>query len=275
MSESTSAPPAIISSTVRVASWNVWANLGDWRDRYPRIADILRRVNADVICLQEVWRDDTFDAAGSLAAQLGYNHVAAVDWFDPMRIYSGAALLSRWPISNPDSLVPPAEHPAGSGLFQAANVDGPRGRLLVANAMLAWRPDHSDIRQAQARTLGQWIKGRRARGEALVLCGDFNAGPDSDEIRALTGKGATTAPGLVFHDAWEAVRPGEAGHTWSRANPHTRAAALPDRRIDYVFSAWGGPNGLGEPVSAGLLGDGTEGGPIASDHSGLWADLRY
>jgi endonuclease/exonuclease/phosphatase family metal-dependent hydrolase len=210
-----------------------------------------------------------------VAAALGYHHVAAVDWFEPMQIYSGAAVLSRWPITDADSVVAPAEHPAGSGLFQAAKINGPRGPALVVNAMLAWRPDHSDIRQSQVRALGAWIKARRRRGETAVLCGDFNAGPDSDEIRALTGKAAVTAPGLVFHDAWETARPGEPGHTWSRANPYTRAAALPDRRIDYVFSAWGGSNGLGEPVSAGLLGDGEGGGSIASDHSGVWADLRY
>lgn len=275
MAEIMSTPPAIIGSTLRVASWNVWANLGAWRDRYPQIAEILRGAGADVICLQEVWRDEAFDAAAFVAAELGYHHHAAVEWSEFLQIHSGSAILSRWPISNPDSLVPPTEHPAAPGLFQAVSIDGPRGPVLVANAMLAWRPDHSSIRQSQARALGGWIKARRGRDQTVVLCGDFNAGPDTDEIRALTGKGAATAPGLVFHDAWEETRPGAPGHTWSRANPHTLQAALPDRRIDFIFSAWGGPGALGQPIAAGLLGDGAEGGPIASDHSGLWADLRY
>jgi endonuclease/exonuclease/phosphatase family metal-dependent hydrolase len=265
----------IISSALRVASWNVWANLGDWRDRYLQIAEILRRGEADVICLQEVWRDDAFDATTFLATELGYHYAAAVDWSDYLQVHSGSAILSRWPISNTGSVVPPTEHPAAPGLFQAVSIDGPRGPMLVANAMLAWRPDHGSIRQSQARALGAWIRARRGRDQAVVLCGDFNAGPDTDEIRALTGKGAATAPGLVFQDAWEETRPDAPGHTWSRANPHTLAAALPDRRIDFVFSAWGGPNGLGQPIAAGLLGDGAEGGPIASDHSGVWADLRY
>lgn len=266
---------AIISSTLKVATWNVWANFGDWRSRYPRIAETLRSVDADVICLQEVWHDEAFDATAFLAAELGYHQAAAVDWSDFLQTHSGAAILSRWPLSNPDSLAPPVEHPAAPGLFQAVNIEGPRGRMLVVNAMLAWRPDHSAIRQSQARALGAWIKARRGRDEPIVLCGDFNAGPDSDEIRALTGKGAAVASGLVFHDAWDSVRPDEPGHTWSRANPHTREAALPDRRIDYIFSAWGAPNSLGEPVAAGPLGDGRDGGPIASDHTGVWADLRY
>lgn len=34
----------------------------------------------------------------------------------------------------------------------------------------------------------------------IPSCGDFNAGPDSDEIRVPTGRSATVAPGLVFYD---------------------------------------------------------------------------
>jgi endonuclease/exonuclease/phosphatase family metal-dependent hydrolase len=268
-------PDPSISSHIRVASWNVWANFGAWRDRYKSIAATLKRAAPDLVLLQEVWRDDAFDAVDFLASALGFHAAAAIDWFEPMTLHCGAAIVSRWPISGVDTLVPPAAHPAGSGLFQAADIAGPRGGILAVNAMLAWRPDHSDIRQAQATALGAWIKQRRRRGEAVVLGGDFNAAPDSDEMRAFTGQTKVTAPGLVFHDAWAATRPGEPGHSWSRSNPHTRPAALPDRRIDYILSAWGGPNGLGEPIAAGLLGDGGAGGDVASDHYGLWADLRY
>jgi endonuclease/exonuclease/phosphatase family metal-dependent hydrolase len=261
--------------TVRIATWNVWANLGEWRERYPLIAATLRGRGADIVCLQEVWRDAGYDAVADVAGRLGYHYADAVDWFEPMKIHSGAAILSRWPILRSDQFVPPAEHPSGTGLFQSAVIDGPRGRIFAFNAMFAWRPDHSHIRLAQARALGAWIKAQREREALTVLCGDLNAAPDSDEIRALTGLTAAAAPGLVFHDAWAAMRPGSPGHTWSRANPFTRPAALPDRRIDYVLSAWGAPEGLGEPQAAGLLGDGAEGGPIASDHAGVWADLRY
>lgn len=272
-------PPAELhpftTNTVRIATWNVWANLGGWQERYPRIAATFRDNGADIICLQEVWRDAGYDAAADLADQLGYHYADAVDWFEPMQIHSGAAILSRWPILRSDKLVSAAEHPSGTGLFQAAVVDGPRGPIFVFNAMFAWRPDHGHIRLAQAKALGAWIMAQRERGAVTVLCGDLNAAPDSDEIRALTGLSAVAAPDLVFHDAWAAMRTDAPGHTWTRANIFTRAAALPDRRIDYVLSAWGAPEGLGEPQAAGLLGDAVEGGEIASDHAGVWADLRY
>ncbi|MGH9056273.1 MAG: endonuclease/exonuclease/phosphatase family protein [Acidimicrobiales bacterium] len=39
------------------------------------------------------------------------------------------------------------------------------------------------------------------RRHPTVLCGDFNAGPDSDEIRIFTGRSTTAVNGLVFYDA--------------------------------------------------------------------------
>ena len=44
-----------------------------------------------------------------------------------------------------------------------------------------------------------------------MLCGDFNAEPDSDEIRMLTGLAAVAVPKQVFVDAWRACGDG-AGH---------------------------------------------------------------
>jgi endonuclease/exonuclease/phosphatase family metal-dependent hydrolase len=45
----------LVASTVRVATWNVWANFGPWRERYPRIEAELRRVQPDIVVLQEAW----------------------------------------------------------------------------------------------------------------------------------------------------------------------------------------------------------------------------
>lgn len=265
----------LLKTTVRVATWNVWGDGGDWRARYAQIAETLKAIDPDIICLQEVWRSDAFDAPAFLAAELGYHYEAILNWAEMFKLDYGSAILSRWPLCDADSLMPDKAHPAAYSLFQAATVQGPRGRLLAANAMLAWRPDHSIFRQAQAKELGSWIKEKRERGRAVVLCGDLNAGPESDEVRALRGETTATASGLVFHDAWAEAKPNHEGYTWTKANPLTHEAALWDRRIDHVFSAWGGSRGLGQPLAAGLLGDDEGGGPIASDHYGVWADLRY
>jgi endonuclease/exonuclease/phosphatase family metal-dependent hydrolase len=265
----------LAASTVRVATWNVWANFGPWRERYTLIEAELRRVQPDIIFLQEAWRDAEFDAARELSKGMGYHQVAEIDWFEPLKLHSGAAILSRWPINRSEKLTVPAEDRGTGALFQFAEIGGPRGAICVFNAMLDWRPDLSHVRQRQVKALCTWIRERGIRGTSTILCGDFNAPPDADEIRMLTGKAAPAVAGLVFYDAWDTIRPEERGVTWSNANPYARTFPLPDRRIDYVFSAWGLAAGLGQPLSCDLLGGDSSAAPPASDHFGVWADLRY
>ena len=69
----------------------------------------------------------------------------------------------------------------------------------------------------------------------------------------LTGRAAAPVPGLTFQDAWEVAGQG-AGHIWSNANPWAAPGLLPDRRIDYVFSAWPRRGGAGHPVRCELVG---------------------
>ncbi len=263
----------LVGSTARIATWNVWGNFGPWRDRYATIEAVLRDANPDVICLQEAWRDDGYDAAEVLAAGLGYDQAATIEWFEPLRLASGTAILSRWKIAKHEDLRLPPEDRGSGAVFQFAEFAGPRGVIQVFNAMLDWRPDLSHVRQRQVERLCAWIRERRVRGASIVLCGDFNAPPDSDEIRMLTGKSRTPAPGLVFYDSWDAIRPDERGFTWSSTNAYAKASPRSDCRIDYIFSAWGGPAGRGQPTACGLLG--ADADRIGSDHFGVWADLRY
>ena len=39
-----------------IGTWNVQWQFGDWEERQPAIADVLRTLDADVIMLQESWR---------------------------------------------------------------------------------------------------------------------------------------------------------------------------------------------------------------------------
>jgi hypothetical protein len=91
----------------------------------------------------------------------------------------------------------------------------------------------------------------------------------------LTGQSATAAPGLVFYDAWEMAGDGTPGYTWSNLNPLAALGLYPDRRFDYVLSAWPRLGGLGHPVRCELLGAYPPGELQLSDHYGVVADLRY
>jgi endonuclease/exonuclease/phosphatase family metal-dependent hydrolase len=69
------------------------------------------------------------------------------------------------------------------------------------------------VRQAQVREPAGFVQDRTRRRHPIVVCGDFNAGPDADEFRMLTGKAAPVVPGLVFYDAWEVAGDGTPSYT--------------------------------------------------------------
>jgi endonuclease/exonuclease/phosphatase family metal-dependent hydrolase len=108
-----------------------------------------------------------------------------------------------------------------------------------------------------------------------VVCGDFNASPDSDEIRRLTGRSTTVLPGFVLADAWETAGHGGLGHTLTPANPWAAPLLQPDRRIDYVFVGPPRKGGAGHVIHCTVVGDQPVNGVLASDHYAVLADLRY
>jgi endonuclease/exonuclease/phosphatase family metal-dependent hydrolase len=107
----------------------------------------------------------------------------------------------------------------------------------------------------------------------VVLAGDFNAVPDSDEIRMMTGRREPAIDGLVFTDLWE-VAGDDAGFTWRRDNPYIEDSAWPNRRLDYVFVSWPRPRPLGNPLRTWLAGVESVAGVYPSDHAAVVADIQ-
>jgi endonuclease/exonuclease/phosphatase family metal-dependent hydrolase len=237
----------------------------------------LRDLEADVICLQEVYADaGGTDDAAHLAELLGL-HVTRCARDPDTETSLGNALLSRWPISaQGETPLPNAEGGAGPRHALWATLAAPFGPLPVISTHLAYRFDESWLRQQQVRALASVAAGLRsdpAQTPPVVLCGDLNATPDSDELRLLTGRSTVPIAGLVFNDCWPQVRDGS-GHTWVRRNPHLADSVWPERRLDYVLISWPRPAPLGNPAQAFLVGDGAIGGIWPSDHLGVVVDLR-
>jgi hypothetical protein len=65
------------------------------------------------------------------------------------------------------------------------------------------------------------------------------------------------------------------GNCWSNRNPLAAVALYPDRRFDYVLSAWPRVGGMGHPTHCELLGVVPDDQFQFSDHYGVLADLRY
>jgi endonuclease/exonuclease/phosphatase family metal-dependent hydrolase len=272
---------SLIDSCVRIVTWNVWWRLGDWTRRAPVIAAALEELRADLVCLQEVWQHGRDNQAAILADRLGMTSVFARDRTED-GVDQGVALLSRWPLADVASrALPVPPDLADPNVVLRALVQAPRGPLLLTTTHLIPYPHRSEWRERQLRALIDFVAAARPRVTGhhgpIIVAGDFNAPPDSDEIRLLTGRRPPHAPGWVFLDAWETAGDGSAGHTMARRNPNAAPLLLPDLRWDYVFVRWpsGRPGGAGHPVRAALAGVDERDDLIPSDHYAVVADLRY
>jgi endonuclease/exonuclease/phosphatase family metal-dependent hydrolase len=265
----------VVETTMRIVTWNVWGRYGNWAQRQAGIEDNLVAAAPDIVCLVESWSYPDADQPGLVAARLGFEHsvfagdLGQDDWI------SGIGLASRWPITSHECRALPGDGGSGVGSALFALLDGDRGPVQLFVVMLDYPLDGSAVRQAQVRQLAGFIQDRTRRRHPTVVCGDFNAGPDADELRMLTGRTAPVVPGLVFYDAWEVAGDGTPGHTWSSRNPLTAPAMYPDRRFDYVLSAWPRRGGTGHPARCHRLGVLPADQPQLSDHYGVVADLRY
>ncbi|MEX2292974.1 MAG: endonuclease/exonuclease/phosphatase family protein [Acidimicrobiales bacterium] len=278
MSDLQSAYGTLLDTRLRVLTWNIWWRYGPWEARRPAITATLARIDADVLCLQEVWETAEDSLAAELATSLGLHHVYG-SRLDLDGVQFGNAVLSRWPITGHEVLPLPA--PADANELRTcvrADIDGPRGPVQVFTTHLNWRFDQSHIRQDQVRAICAFITRSRAAGSNSfppILCGDLNADPESDEIRMLTGRAATPEPKLVFHDAWEVAGTGSDGITWSNDNLYATLDLEPDRRIDYVLVGWPKAGGAGHVTSCTVVGQAPVDDVVPSDHYGVLAELRY
>jgi endonuclease/exonuclease/phosphatase family metal-dependent hydrolase len=276
----TTAYGPLAGGSLRVLTWNLWWRHGPWEERLAAIVATVSALEPDICCLQEVWVDQASgdSSAGRIASALGPGFSSVTtDRYVADGIAFGNAVVSRWPVAASSVLDLPVPSPQVEELRTClrADVATPHGEVQVFCTHLNWRFDESHVRQQQVRAICGFVASSPARTFPPVLCGDFNAAPDSDEIRMLTGRAAVPVERLVFHDAWEVAGDrGDAGATWSNANPFAELDLEPDRRIDYVFAGWPKSGGRGHVAACEVVGTKPVDGVQPSDHYGVLATLR-
>lgn len=226
---------------MRVVSWNIrWGCGKDGRIRIHAIIDVLRRLNPDVVCLQEVAANHSELEGSATANQFkqlggafgGYHSMEHA----PSELYKnnsprlfGNLILSRYRISQVHRhLLPwPAdpENPAGMprGLMETV-IDAPSGKLRLMTTHLEY---YSALqRKAQVQRIRELHAEASARARIFqpdpsldapfqlgfrpassILCGDFNFTPDSSDYQAMLAP-IDDAPAFV--DAWRVAHGGVA-----------------------------------------------------------------
>ncbi|MEP7051228.1 MAG: endonuclease/exonuclease/phosphatase family protein [Pseudomonadota bacterium] len=275
---------------LRVATLNVWNKSGPWLSRLPLIRQELSRLQPEIVGLQEVLRfqpDSAADAplttlndqATEIAAGFGFQlaYSVASDWGNGLKF--GNALLSKHPIIAEQSFQLPGIESGETRSLLYALCDTPHGALPVFVTHLNWKLHHGAVRQRQVKFIAERIAELSPiAGPNLppVLMGDFNAAPEADEIRYLTGLCAQDGKTVFFADAWVFAGEGP-GYTFDRANPYAAKGREPSRRIDYIFVRGPDRQFRGEPLRVELAFhtvDKSGAEPVwPSDHFGLFADL--
>lgn len=273
-----------MSHMIRIMTWNLWWRFGPWRERAEAILATLRDVRPDILALQEVWARGEDNLAERLAGDLGMRWEWAPSpvpdrWqrrLGDSSVDVGIAVLSRWPVTGRHVERLPVGEEADDGQQALhARVDAPGGEVPFFTTHLISAAHASATRRAQVTALARFVAAHRGDGGfPPVVAGDFNAEPDSDEMRLLSGtKTPPVVPGQVLLDAWRYADPDLSSATWDMANPFAAQTKEWNARIDYVLAGPPGPGGAGHVRGVRLAGDVPVDGVWPSDHFAVVADL--
>jgi endonuclease/exonuclease/phosphatase family metal-dependent hydrolase len=300
-------------SGLRLVTLNLWGTSAPLGRRLALAIRQLRGLSPDVIGLQEVRlieeqhvaeiREATgqpvhagMTTAHFLGAALGMHahyevsvRWEAGEWPGVEAGQEGLAILSRTPMLETRVLQLPDVRPADARILLSASVDTASGPIWVHTTHLHYRLDDGLARERQVLAIDEAIRGmgRGLTDAPQLLCGDFNAEPDSDEMRFLRGLTTLGERRTHFQDAWlrchrEPVRGDgpEQGITWSSENEHTRPLRSLDidRRIDYILVTSRKRDGRGTVRDCHVVlrereGEGKD-SVCASDHFGLFAEVQ-
>jgi endonuclease/exonuclease/phosphatase family metal-dependent hydrolase len=244
-----SAPQQYPPVTFRVMTYNIHHGEGlDKKVDLQRIAELIKREQADIVALQEVdkgvQRTDRRDLPAELAALTALTCVFSNNFHFQGGEY-GNAVLTRFPIKRWTNthykMLRPGEQ---RGILQLVlNVHG--RELVFMDTHIDYRGDDTErlMNVAEIQELMQQYRGR-----PVILCGDFNDTPDSRTHQKLAEH---------FDDAWTAVEAGDG---------FTIPAEKPRKRIDFI---WVSKASSLVPVKSWVPES------AASDHLPVVAELRW
>lgn len=273
-------PPA----TIRVVTLNLWGEQGPLARRLALCEQQLRALRPDVLALQEVREipGQLENTAASLARALQLHWVFAetLQWGGGAE---GLAILSRVPILAHDYTALPHATASERRIVLSAALDFAGTPVAAFTTHLNYRMGHGCEREDQVEAVDRYIAATTAKltpaAALTLLMGDFNATPDSDELRFLRGLHSLRGRRTYYQDAFlvHSDRERDAGLTWSRRNPYTQRLRFlqTDRRLDYIFV--GGPDRKGRGVvhtCRVVLDEGDADGVFPSDHFGVLAEVQ-
>jgi endonuclease/exonuclease/phosphatase family metal-dependent hydrolase/glycosyltransferase involved in cell wall biosynthesis len=245
----------VVPDTIRIMTYNVHSCVGrDGKISVERIARVIRRHDPDIVALQELdvgrKRTGELNQPRLIAEELGMEH-----YFRPSVLIGeeryGNAVLSRYPIEiiragQLAGVIKTSMVESRGVIWTVINIAGTK--INFFNTHLGFLPLEG-ISQAKALLGDKWVTNPSCQGP-VILCGDFNAFPNSQVYRNIR---------QVFRDAQEELDTHKPQATWF--------SRYPIGRIDHVFV---GPQIKVTNVEVSS----TDLDKLASDHLPLIVDIK-
>lgn len=232
---------------LRVLSYNIHHAEGmDRKLDVPRIAEVIRSVQPDLVAVQEVdklvQRTQNVDQPAELA-RLTQMHVVFGANIKLQGGHYGNAVLSKYPVAqHTNHLLPSLDDGEQRGVIEALiTVPDLQTPLRLYATHLDYRADEAE-RLASADMINKLIAGFPA--QPALLAGDLNATPKSQTLKRF-----------------DAV--------WTKVNPQplpTIPVAKPNRQIDFILYR---PQDRWKVIEVKVLDE-----AIASDHRAIFAILE-
>ncbi|SHJ29716.1 Metal-dependent hydrolase, endonuclease/exonuclease/phosphatase family [Tessaracoccus bendigoensis DSM 12906] len=245
-----------------VMSANLWNLNAPLQPRMRQFSDIIDSYRPDVVAMQEVRplpgsiSGLQLDLVPALANYRIHYSVAA-SWSGGAE---GLAIATRAAAEEVRTYHLPDGEPEFEPTRAVQYVRIPWGdrRLGILNTHLAYHPSSTTLRFSQAQFVGALVHelGVADPDEALVVCGDLNATPDSPPVARLLELGGLTNPWLQLS---------RSRSSFAASNPYVGDDPVGDSWLDYILTR-------GAVVTRLKLIDDWSGG-ASSDHYFVMAEI--
>ena len=259
---------------LRILTLNIWNREGPWEQRLALIRAGIERLAPDLVGLQEVIELNGRSQADDIREGLGYEAAfgPAHDLGGGVRF--GNAALSRWPFASSRVFDLPTGATDERRSLLLAEVASPFGTLPFFVTHLNWKLHHGAVREQQVVAIAAHLKADAPiRGLPAILVGDFNAEPESTEIRFLKGLHTIGGQSTYLADCFGLTGEGRGVTYDPPRNPYAAHTHEPPRRIDYVFVRGPDRRVRGKPLAARVVMDEEVDGVYATDHYGVLAEV--
>ncbi len=245
---------------MRIATYNVWNSDAGMPARFGQITNEIRKVGADIFCLQELSEREKHDKIAELYA---YSY-----W----QKRTGLSVMSKFPIQN--------VFEDDFSVFACMTVEGKS--VLTANVHLPW--DKASKREQSIVKIVKRMS--EIKADYAFLTGDFNCSENSSVHRFLTNEQSLSGADAYFFDLAEVFSEKNNGNPpatlnfrenprWGVVEPKNTLEI--NRRFDWIMLKNPYPTAM--PTIKDCMLFGTEvsakTGLAASDHYGVWAEIQF